>query len=117
MRNVFIGFVFSVLLLLCFTLLNRIGISISFGISLVISSIVFVYYVNNKKPNLKGIVLISIVTGVFYIIFVSIGVKLFPNEEVRDLGDVVMPYLYAFIFGLLTTFVFIFLGFKYAKSS
>ncbi|MCQ6275894.1 hypothetical protein JMM81_13135 [Bacillus sp. V3B] len=116
MKSFFKGIIFSLLLLAVFLLLrNGIELLIAFGLSLLISTIVFVLYVNKKKLLFKELVWISIGTGFFYIIFASIGITLFPVEEIRDLGDIVMPYVNAFIFGLFTVFVFIFFGFKYSK--
>jgi hypothetical protein len=118
MKNFLIGFVFSLLLLLGFILLrNEIGLWVAFGLSLLISTIVFGFYVNKKKPTLNEIVLISLGTGIFYIIFASIGIQLLPVEEIRDLGDIVMPYVNAFIFGLSTIICFIVFGFSFNKYS
>jgi hypothetical protein len=111
MKNYLIGITFSLLLLLCFILLrNRIGLWEAFGFSLLISTFAFVFYVNKKRSKFKEIILISIGTGIFYIIFASIGIKLFPVEEIRDVGDIFMPYLNAFIFGLCTFICFIAFG-------
>lgn len=118
MKNFFTGIIFSLLLLISFTLLRN-GIELwgAFGLSLGISTIVFVFYIKEKKPNFKEIVLISLATGILYFIFASIGIKLFPVEQIRDLGDVIMPYVNAFIFSLFTIISLIICGFSFNKYS
>jgi O-antigen/teichoic acid export membrane protein len=111
MKNFITGIIFSLLLLICFTLLrNGIGLWIAFVLSLVITTFVFAFYIKKKKASRKETRFISIGTGVFYIIFASIGIALFPAEQIRDLGDIVMPYFNAFIFGVCTIIVFIYSG-------
>jgi Na+-driven multidrug efflux pump len=111
MKDFLVGITFSLLLLLCFILLrNIIGLWEAFGFSLLISTIFFVIYVHKKKSKFKEIILISIGTGTFLIIFASIGIKLFPVEEIRDVGDILMPYFNAFIFGLCAFICFIAFG-------
>ncbi|TDL74787.1 hypothetical protein E2R56_11590 [Rhodococcus qingshengii] len=111
MKNFLVGIIFSLLLLLCFILLrNIIGLWEAFGFSLLISTSVFVIYVHKKRSKFKEIILLSIMTGIFFIIFASLGIKLFPVEEIRDVGDILMPYLNAFIFGLCAFICFIALG-------
>lgn len=48
-------------------------------------------------------------------VYAFIGISLFQTEQVRDLGDVVMPYFKAVIFGVCTTIVFIFFGITFNK--
>lgn len=116
MKNFFTGIIFSLILLISFTLLrNGIGLWLSFVLSLVISTPVFVFYIKKKIKSRKETTLISLGAGVFYISFAFIGITLFPTEQVRDLGDVVMPYFQAVIFGVCTTIVFIFLGITFNK--
>jgi glycerol uptake facilitator-like aquaporin len=111
MKNFLIGITFSFLVLLCFILLrSRIGLWEAFCLSLFISTTIFVFYVNKKRSKFKEIILISIGTGIFYIIFASIGIKLYPVKEIRDVGDMLMPYLNAFIFGLCTFICFLAFG-------
>ena len=112
MKNFLIGIIFCVLLLASFLLLRG-GFELwpSFIISLVVCTIALILYIKKKKPNLKEVVLTSSGTGLFYILFASIGIKLFPKEQIRDIGDIVMPYIYVLVFSICTVVVFIFVGY------
>jgi hypothetical protein len=116
MKNFFTGIIFGLILLISFTLLrNGFGLWLSFVLSLVISTLVFIFYIKKKKTSRKETILSSLGAGIFYIIFASIGIALFPAEQIRDLGDIIMPYFNAVIFGVCTAIVFIFSGITFNK--
>ncbi|MGM0751617.1 MAG: hypothetical protein ACQET6_06760 [Bacillota bacterium] len=100
MKNFLSGMLFSLLLLLAFILTRSIaGLWVSFAWSLFITAVVFLLYRRKKQWCGKDMALISLSTGLFYILFASFGISLVPPEPIRDLGDIVMPYLYACVFG------------------
>ncbi|MGM0852771.1 MAG: hypothetical protein ACQEWI_09210 [Bacillota bacterium] len=106
MKNFLSGMLFSLLMLIAFILIRTVaGLWASFAWSLFITNAVFLFYKRKKKWSRKDIVLISLSTGLFYIIFASFGISLVPPEPIRDLGDIVMPYLYAGVFGGCTMLV------------
>ena len=118
MKNFLIGMIFSLLLLFSFLLLRyAFELWIAFIISLVVAVIVYAIYTKKKTPKSNEVVLISSATGIFYIVFASIGIKWFSKESIRDLGDIVIPYMNAFIFGVCTIIVFIVIGLTLIKKS
>lgn len=70
----------------------------------------FSNYTMKKNAHSKKVVMNSLGTGFFNIVFASVGIALFPSEQIRDIGDVVMPYLYALSFGVCTFVIFICFG-------
>ncbi|WP_299745721.1 hypothetical protein [uncultured Rossellomorea sp.] len=111
MKNFLSGMLFSLLLLLSFIFIRTVaGVWVSFAWSLFITTAVFLFYGRKKKWSGKDIVLISFGTGLFYILFASFGISLVPPEPIRDLGDIVMPYLYAGVFGGCTMIVLVLSG-------
>lgn len=111
MRNSFAGTIFSLVLLISFILLrNIVGLWTAFIFSLVISTFIFVLYAKKKELCRKEIIMVSLITGILFIIFASIGIVLFPPEQIRDIGDIVMPYLNAITFGICTIIVFMVSG-------
>ncbi|MEI5909406.1 hypothetical protein WAK64_20470 [Bacillus spongiae] len=116
MKKFSTGIIFSLLLLTVFLLLrNGIALWPSFLLSVVSSAIVFIFFIKKKKLVRKDISLISLGAGILFTIIVSIGIVLFPSGQVRDLGDILMPYINAVIFGFCTTVVFILLGITFNK--
>lgn len=107
MRNFFSGILLSSLLLISFTILRFNGIELwsAYWLALFICTTMFIYYVRKKKANLKDIISISIGSGLFYFIFASIGITLFPMKQIRDIGDLIMPYFNSLYFGLLTVII------------
>ena len=59
----------------------------------------------------KEVFVYSIGTGSVYIVFSTAGITLFPREQIRDIGDIVMPYITALSFGCLAIIVYLVLGF------
>lgn len=58
----------------------------------------------------KEIIAISISTAVFYFIFSSIAILLFPVEQTRDIWDYVMPYINAFRFSVVAMISYLTVG-------
>ncbi|WP_246941219.1 hypothetical protein [Bacillus pinisoli] len=113
MKHLSIGSVFGLLLLLSFMLLrNWAGLWVAFCLSLLIFATVFIFYIKNKKLKTKDILQISIASGFIYMIIASLGIMMFPPEQIRDAGDIVMPYLHVFIFGFITSVSFLLVGFS-----
>jgi len=118
MRSFFKGIIFSLILLILFTMLSKaVGFWIGFIFSLIISSFIFVFYSNKKKLLRKQSIFISFSTGIFFIIFAFIGITLFPPQQIRDLGDLFMPYINALILGVSSIVVFIFSEVTYNKNN
>lgn len=116
MKDFLVGIIYSLLIVLSFSLLRNVfELWTAFILSLVIPIIVFIIYTIKKNANLKSVVMNSLGTGFFYIVFASIGIALFPKEQIRDLGDIVMPYINALIFGVCAIVVFICFGFTLIK--
>ncbi|MHA7136768.1 hypothetical protein ACRTEV_05785 [Rossellomorea arthrocnemi] len=118
MNNFLSGMLLSLLLLITFILIRTVaGLWTSFEWSLFITTAVFLFYRKKKKWSRKDIVLISLSTVLFYLIFASFGNSLVPPEPIRDLGDIVMPYLYAGVFGGCTMIVLFLSGMVFNKQT
>lgn len=116
MREFLRGISFSAALLLIFLVLRiELGLWESFFPPLIMTSALFVFYIKNKKLNNKAIIINSMGTGFFYVVFPLIWILLFPVKVTRDILDYIMPYYNAFTFGVISTVTFLFVGFSFYK--
>lgn len=107
MKHFFTGIIFSLFLLISFSTSRSSGIGLwsAYWLALAICTTIFIYYIRKRKSNLKDIIYISLGSGLFYFIFASIGITLFPIKQLRDIGDLIMPYFHTLYFGSLTVIV------------
>lgn len=85
-----------------------IWISIVFALSITVLSLGI--YIRKKQIPMKESLWISLIAGLTYALISSLAISLFPPEEIRDVGDIVMPYLNALTFTVIAIFVYIALG-------
>ncbi len=111
------GIIYSFILLIVFLLFRiAFGLWSSFILSLALSTIIFIIITKKKNATSKKVILNSLGTGMFFSIFASIGIALFPKEQIRDAGDVIMPYINAFAFGMGAFLIFTCFGFLSLKA-
>ncbi|PFG07531.1 hypothetical protein [Bacillus sp. es.034] len=116
MRNYLSGMLFSLLSLLSFLFIRTVdGLWGSFAWSLLLTIVVFLFYRRKINWDRKDIIVISFSTGLFYLLFASFGISLYPPEPIRDLGDIIMPYLHAGMFGVYTMIVMFLSGMVFNK--
>lgn len=110
------GIPFSLLVLIGFISFRAVlGLWPAFACSLFMTIPVFVLYCRKKNWNRKKTVLISFSTSLFFILFASVGITLFPPHLIRDLGDIIMPYLNACAFGVCIMVVLFLSGVVFTK--
>jgi hypothetical protein len=112
----FTGSCFGVMTLLLYLVIKiNLGLWSSFFCSLILTMIIFGYLKFKNQIVTKDILKVSFTGGITFTLIVWIGIKLFPPSVVRDLGDIVMPYIWASLMGFLLMVVFISLGFTLQK--
>ncbi|MGM9985855.1 MAG: hypothetical protein ACI35O_01385 [Bacillaceae bacterium] len=116
MRNMIPSIIFSFVSLLIFIIFRGVfDLIVAFSLSLFISLIVYGAYIKKKNPTNREIIYVSLGTGLFFIIFSSIGIKLFPPTHIRDIGDLIMPYMNAFIFSFWLMVSYLAFGFLLSR--
>ncbi|PFA63118.1 hypothetical protein CN378_19005 [Bacillus sp. AFS015802] len=106
MKNLLRGLLFSLFSLSAFMAARMVaGLWPSFACSLFITTAVFLFSGFKGKWSGVEIMLVSFSTGVFYLAFACFGIYSFPPEPIRDLGDLIMPYLHAGVFAVCTVVV------------
>lgn len=89
---------------------------IAFIISFVITAAITSFYSNKLNLKSMGVIQLSMGTGIAFIILAWISITLFPPAVLRDIGDIVNPYLKSLLFGLITIVIMtLFNLFKFRK--
>ncbi|MBN8192912.1 hypothetical protein JI667_12245 [Bacillus sp. NTK074B] len=116
MENLPRGLSFSLLSLSAFMATRMVaGLWVSFACSLLITTAVFLFWGIKRKWGGVEILLVSLITGLLHFTFASFGISLLPPEPIRDLGDLIMPYVHAAVFAGCTIVVMWVVGMIFFK--
>ncbi|WP_064091828.1 hypothetical protein [Rossellomorea aquimaris] len=116
MKKYLLGVPFSILALLLFILLrNEFSLWTSFLSSVLATLSIFCIYLIKSKPLQQEVVQLSVGIGLVYLLLSSMGITIFPRENIRDLGDIVMPYIYSILFSFLLAITLLIFGLLLVK--
>lgn len=88
---------------------------ISFFISLILPIVIFGYLIKKAKIKKADFVKVSLSGGITVIIIAWISIKVYPPFVIRDIWDIVTPYINALYIGVTFSLIFSFIGFVFVK--
>jgi hypothetical protein len=95
---------FGTILFSFYLLLWKLSLSslLAFIISLVITATISSIYGHKINLKIKYVIQLSVGSGIAFISLAWVGITLFPPTVIRDIGDIVYPYLKSLEYGLIT---------------
>ncbi|WP_027408455.1 hypothetical protein [Anoxybacteroides tepidamans] len=112
----FLGSGLGILLLLLFLLARLVfSLWIAFFLSLIVPIGIFVYLIKKNRIKKAGFIKASFSGGIAFIIIAWIGIKIFPPSVIRDVWDILMPYIRAGYMGVIFSAILNLIGFVFVK--